>query len=129
IEMDMSVLFVTHDMGVVAQIADEVVVMYLGTVVETGPTEQIFSEPQHPYTRALLEAIPRFGQRRRGERLSTIRGSVPGPHSRPAGCPFHPRCDHARPGVCDVREPATVSLGTRRDVRCVLAEDEEVALG
>ncbi|NED98884.1 ABC transporter ATP-binding protein [Phytoactinopolyspora halotolerans] len=127
-EMEMSVLFVTHDMGVVAQIADEVVVMYLGTVVETGPTEQIFAEPRHPYTRALLDAIPRVGQRRRGRRLATIRGSVPGPHSRPTGCPFHPRCDYARPGTCDTREPATVALGARRHVRCVLAE-EEVAVG
>ncbi|WP_298332789.1 ABC transporter ATP-binding protein [Haloactinopolyspora sp.] len=125
-EMNMSVLFVTHDMGVVAQIADEVVVMYLGTVVETGPTEQIFTEPRHPYTAALLDAIPRLGQRRRGERLTTIRGSVPGPHDRPVGCPFHPRCDFARPGVCDTREPETVQLGARRNVRCVLAEETTV---
>ena len=123
-ELDMSVLFVTHDMGVVAQIADEVVVMYLGTVVESGPVEQIFEDPQHPYTQALLAAVPRVGQDR-SERLVTIRGTVPGPQARPAGCPFHPRCDAARPGQCDVREPRTVTISPRRRVRCVLAEDEE----
>ncbi|TDE08648.1 ABC transporter ATP-binding protein [Jiangella asiatica] len=123
-EMDMSVLFITHDMGVVAQIADEVVVMYLGTVVETGPTEQIFTDPRHPYTRALLQAIPRFGQRRAGRALSIIPGSVPDPYRRPGGCPFHPRCAQARPGTCDVVEPATVTVAERRDVRCVLAAEE-----
>lgn len=123
-ELDMSVLFVTHDMGVVAQIADEVVVMYLGTVVESGPVEQIFHDPRHPYTQALLAAVPRIGQDR-SERLVTIRGTVPGPAARPRGCPFHPRCDEMRPGVCDVREPRTVTIAPRRDVRCVLAEDQE----
>ena len=123
-ELDMSVLFVTHDMGVVAQIADEVVVMYLGTVVESGPVEQIFHDPQHPYTQALLAAVPRIGQDR-SERLVTIRGTVPGPQSRPAGCPFHPRCDYARPGECDVHEPRTVTIAPRRQVRCVMAEEQE----
>lgn len=123
-ELDMSVLFVTHDMGVVAQIADEVVVMYLGTVVESGPVGQIFEDPQHPYTQALLAAVPRIGQDR-SERLVTIRGTVPGPQARPAGCPFHPRCDFARPGQCDAHEPRTVTTAPRRRVRCVMAEEEE----
>src|SRR5699024_8712788 len=123
-ELDMSVLFVTHDMGVVAQIADEVVVMYLGTVVESGPVGQIFEDPQHPYTQALLAAVPRSGQDR-SERLVTIRGTVPGPQARPAGCPFHPRCDFARPGQCDAHEPRTVTTAPRRRVRCVMAEEEE----
>ena len=127
-ELDMSVLFVTHDMGVVAQIADEVVVMYLGTVVESGPVEEIFQDPQHPYTQALLAAVPRIGQDR-SERLVTIRGTVPGPQARPAGCPFHPRCDFFRPGQCDTREPRTVQIAPRREVRCVLAEDQEESHG
>lgn len=127
-DLDMSVLFVTHDMGVVAQIADEVVVMYLGTVVESGPVEQIFHDPQHPYTQALLAAVPRIGQDR-SDRLVTIRGTVPGPQARPSGCPFHPRCDYVRLGECDVREPHTVTIAPRREVRCVLAEDQEESHG
>jgi peptide/nickel transport system ATP-binding protein len=121
----MAMMFITHDLGVVAEIAHEVVVMYLGTVVEQGPVDDIFHNPQHPYTRALLASIPRMGRGTR-QRLATIRGQVPHPFSYPSGCPFHPRCDEAIPGLCDSTEPPTVALGHRRRARCVLHEPDLV---
>ena len=117
----MGVLFITHDMGVVAEIADEVAVMYLGTVVEQGPVDEIFHHPQHPYTRALLEAIPTFGAAGRG-RLATIRGSVPAPGTELPGCVFHPRCPEAVEGLCDTTVPRTTVPGPGRKVRCLLRE-------
>jgi peptide/nickel transport system ATP-binding protein len=118
-DLGMSVLFITHDLGVVAEIADEVVVMYLGRVVERGPVDDIFHDPKHPYTKALLSSIPKLGAGRRGE-LASIRGTVPHPFRRPTGCPFHPRCDSFMPGVCDRIVPATVSTEDGRQLRCLL---------
>jgi len=122
-ELGMAMIFITHDLGVVAEIADEVAVMYLGLVVERGNVDQIFHEPKHPYTRALLKSIPRLGQANR-ERLDSIRGMVPDPYNRPDGCPFNTRCDFAMPGVCDRILPPVTDLGYRRDVRCLLHEPE-----
>lgn len=118
----MSMMFITHDLGVVAEIADEVIVMYLGTVVEQGKVDEIFHNPKHPYTQALLESIPTMGLGAR-QRLRTIRGSVPPPLNRPAGCPFHPRCAHAIPNVCDTFEPPVVELNGGHRARCVLHSD------
>jgi oligopeptide/dipeptide ABC transporter ATP-binding protein len=117
----MAVLFITHDLGVVAELADEVVVMYLGTVVERGSVDEIFHDAKHPYTQALLSSIPAVG--RGTGRLHTIRGMVPHPSQRPAGCPFHPRCDHAIAGLCDTDDPPTVTLERDRTVRCVLYDE------
>jgi peptide/nickel transport system ATP-binding protein len=125
-QTEMAMMFITHDLGVVAEIAHEVVVMYLGTVVEQGTVDDIFHDPQHPYTRALLASIPQMGRGVR-QKLATIRGQVPHPYSYPAGCPFHPRCDEAVPGLCDTVEPPMVELGERRRARCVLHEPELVA--
>lgn len=122
-ESDMAMIFITHDLGVVAEIADEVAVMYLGNVVERGDVDQIFHEPKHPYTRALLRSIPRLGRASR-ERLDSIRGMVPNPFARPLGCPFHTRCDYRMPGICEQVVPPTTNLGYRRDVRCLLYEPE-----
>jgi len=122
-ELGMAMIFITHDLGVVAEIADEVAVMYLGIVAERGNVDQIFHEPKHPYTRALLQSIPRLGQASR-ERLASIRGMVPDPYNRPDGCPFNTRCDFAMPGVCDRIVPPVTDLGYRRDVRCLLHEPE-----
>jgi oligopeptide/dipeptide ABC transporter ATP-binding protein len=122
----MAVLFITHDLGVVAELADDVVVMYLGTVVERGSVDEIFHDPKHPYTRALLRSIPSMGRGAR-ERLPSIRGVVPHPSQRPAGCPYHPRCDHAIAGLCDRRDPPTVAVGPGRTARCVLYDEPALA--
>ncbi|KRE14256.1 dipeptide/oligopeptide/nickel ABC transporter ATP-binding protein [Bosea sp. Root483D1] len=126
-EDGLSILFITHDLGVVAEIADDVAVMYLGKIVERGTVEQIFADPRHPYTRALLKSVPRLGAGR-GTRLAAIRGMVPSPFDRPKGCDFHPRCDAALKGICNSVDPGTVTIGPRRDVRCVLAR-EPAAIG
>ncbi|UFU07380.1 ABC transporter ATP-binding protein [Ruania halotolerans] len=113
-ETGMSVLFITHDLGVVAEIADEVAVMYLGRVVEQGTVEEIFENPRHPYTRALMGSIPTLGHTRRSAgRLTTIRGTVPHGAHRPTGCSFHPRCDVAVAGLCEVAAPRTLDDGAR----------------
>jgi peptide/nickel transport system ATP-binding protein len=117
-EDGLTIVFITHDLGVVAEIADEVVVMYLGNVVERGSVDEIFYEPQHPYTQALLRSVPRLGSRHI-DRLAAIGGMVPSPFDRPAGCGFHPRCERALQGLCDMQEPASVPLGLRRTVRCL----------
>jgi len=124
-ETGMSMIFITHDLGVVAEIADEVVVMYLGTVVEQGPVDDIFHDPKHPYTRALLASVPRMGRGTK-RRLSTIPGQVPHPLQRPPGCPFHTRCTEAIPGLCDVQDPPMIDLGPRSRARCVLHDHELV---
>jgi peptide/nickel transport system ATP-binding protein len=121
-ELGMAVMFITHDLGVVASIAHDVAVMYLGTVVERTDVASLFHEPKHPYTRALLESIPKPRQRPR-ERLRPIRGTVPSPFARPSGCTFHPRCQSFMPGFCDRVEPALYRL-PEREVRCLLYAEE-----
>jgi peptide/nickel transport system ATP-binding protein len=103
-EEGMAVILITHNLGVVAEMCDEVVVMYLGRVVEEGPVDAIFHAPKHPYTRALLRSIPSIHAPVR-TKLPTIAGSIPHPYNRPAGCPFHPRCPDFMPGTCDRAEP------------------------
>jgi peptide/nickel transport system ATP-binding protein len=120
----MAVVFITHDLGVVAEIADEVVVMYLGTVAEKGPVDRIFHDPLHPYTKALLKSIPKLGQKT-GNRLHSIRGMVPHPFNRPKGCPFHTRCDSSMPGICDTHVPPREVLDDGREVRCLLHSNLE----
>ena len=100
----MAIILITHNLGVVAEMCDEVVVMYLGRVVERGPVDAIFHSPRHPYTRALLRSIPSIQARVR-TKLPTIAGSIPHPHNRPAGCPFHPRCVEWIRGTCERYEP------------------------
>src|SRR5690606_34320273 len=90
--MGMAVVLITHDLGVVAEVCDRVVVMYAGQVVEHGTVQQIFAEPRHPYTEGLLKAVPRLG--RRQEKLAVIPGTVPSPVHWPAGCRFHARCPY-----------------------------------
>ena len=92
--LGMAILLITHDLGVVAEMVDDVAVMYAGRVVERGPVAEIFSSPQHPYTEALLESIPLLGMRYT-DQLKAIRGTVPNPLEWPAGCRFAPRCDYA----------------------------------
>ncbi len=114
-----SIMFITHNLGVIAQIADEVSIMYLGKIVEQGPVRSIFHDHKHPYTSALVEAIPKIGKAKK-ERLTTIQGSVPNPFERPSGCPFHNRCQQMIAGVCDVNDPAIKDLGNGHQVSCFL---------
>jgi len=122
-ELGMAIQFITHDMGVVAEIADDVVVMYLGLIVERGSVDTIFHNPKHPYTQALLRSIPQVGPRVR-QRLEVIKGMVPDPYNRPKGCPFNPRCLKRVPGVCNQVLPDKVELEPGHDVRCVLYTDQ-----
>ena len=101
----MAVVLITHNLGVVAEMCDEVVVMYLGRVVEEGPVDAIFHAPKHPYTQALLRSIPSIHAPVR-TKLPTLAGSIPHPYNRPAGCPFHPRCAQAIRGTCERAEPS-----------------------
>ena len=121
-----AVIFITHDLGVIAQIAREVVVMYLGRVMEQGPVDAIFHEAKHPYTRALLRSIPGLQATPRVP-LPIITGSIPHPFNRPAGCPFHPRCSDFIQGVCDERVPALRPVGERQRVSCFLYHDVEAS--
>ena len=120
-EMGCSVLLITHDLGVVAQTADEVAVMYLGRVVEQGDIRRVLKAPRHPYTMGLLKSIP--GLAGDQERLASIEGSVPSLSRIPPGCPFHPRCPHFREGLCDVGSPPELRRIRNRLVACLRAED------
>ena len=99
-----ALMLITHDMGVIAQMADDVAVMYLGRIVEFAPVERLFAEPRHPYTRALLRSVPNLRAVPR-ERLATIGGAVPHPEARPSGCTFHPRCPEVIAGRCSIEAP------------------------
>jgi oligopeptide/dipeptide ABC transporter ATP-binding protein len=118
-DLGMSIIIITHDLGVVAEMADDVAVMYLGRVVERADVDSLFYDPRMPYTQALLRSIPNLGAKSAG-RLEVIRGMVPDPYNRPSGCTFRPRCGYAMPGICDAVEPPAVPIGPERDVRCLL---------
>jgi peptide/nickel transport system ATP-binding protein len=120
-EDGMAIMLITHDLGVIAEMATDVAVMYLGRVVEQAPVDAIFHAPKHPYTRALLRSIPRMRARSR-ERLTPIAGSVPHPYDRPTGCPFHPRCPDFIAGTCDRQTPEPRAVGGRHIVSCFLYE-------
>jgi peptide/nickel transport system ATP-binding protein len=118
-EIGMAIMYITHDLGVIAEMAEEVVVMYLGKVVERANVRSIFYNPQHPYTRALLKSIPRIGKKSR-QRLESITGMVPDPSAIPQGCSFHPRCPELIAGVCDCEEPALHQAGQAHWSKCHL---------
>ena len=113
--LGMAILIITHDLGVIAEVADEVVVMYAGKIVESAPVEALFADPQHPYTIGLLGSIPRIEVDR--ERLSTIEGTVPSPNNQPKGCRFAPRCPFADPR-CHNEPPPLRGLGADHHVAC-----------
>ena len=119
-ELGMAIMFITHNLGVIAQMAETVVVMYMGKVVEEATVDAIFYNPLHPYTRALLQSIPRLGLKQPGKRLASIKGMVPDPYSIPKGCPFHPRCSEMKPGICDTVVPPYIEVEPGHKVRCVL---------
>ena len=120
-ETDMAIVLITHDLGVVAQVADEVAVMYAGRIVERGPCPSIFSDPQHPYTLGLLGSIPRMD--RESDRLLAIEGTVPPISALPGGCRFHPRCVFATE-VCAQAAPELRNIGAGHEVACVHAPIE-----
>jgi oligopeptide/dipeptide ABC transporter ATP-binding protein len=115
----MAMLFITHDLGVVAEIADDVAVMYLGRIVEHCDVDTVFNAPKHPYTQALLRSIPKIAAAR--QELDPIAGMVPSPFRRPGGCTFHPRCSQ-RMAHCSSIEPGVTSLSADHQVRCLLYE-------
>jgi oligopeptide transport system ATP-binding protein len=116
----MAMIFITHNLGVVSEIADRVLVMYGGKAVESGPVADIFRAPRMPYTMSLLRSLPRLGQARtHGKRLRAIPGNVPNPSALPAGCAFHPRCEFFESGRCDTRDPPLEAIGDGRHARCL----------
>ena len=121
-EMGMSIIFITHNLGVVANMANDVAVMYLGRVVESGSVFQVFQNPLHPYTQALMRSIPKVGRKSR-ERLMVISGNVPVPINPPETCPFAPRCGLFIKGRCDARVPDLIEAQPGHQVRCVLYEN------
>ena len=127
-ELGMAMMLITHNLGVVAQMAEEIIVMYLGKIVERADTATLFRDPKHPYTQELLKSIPQMRRERQTNRLTAISGTVPPPFIRPPGCPFHPRCPQAMPGVCDVVEPQTIQMEENHTVRCLLYDDEALAV-
>lgn len=120
--MGTSVVFITHDLGVVSELCDTVIVMYTGHIVEQAPVQELFASPKHPYTVGLLNAIPKITKDR--PPLQTIEGMVPNPTERISGCSFSPRCPHATE-QCRRAEPPVTRLSEQRTVRCWLYADEK----
>jgi peptide/nickel transport system ATP-binding protein len=119
-ELDLTYLFISHDLGVVEHLSDRVVIMYLGRIVEIAQTDALFAEPNHPYTKALLAEVPRLETRRR--RFEPVKGEIPSPIDPPSGCHFHPRCPHASER-CRMERPALREIAPRRFAACHLNDD------
>ena len=115
-EFGMAILFITHDLGVIAQTADRVAVMYLGKIVETGSVRQIIQAPEHPYTKGLLNALPNLDDL--GAPLTPVAGDIPSPLERPSGCVFHTRCPQVIAGRCDAEIPEIIDLAVGHSVSC-----------
>jgi oligopeptide/dipeptide ABC transporter ATP-binding protein len=118
-ELHMAIIFITHNLGVIAEIADEVAVMYMGRVMEQGSVSSIFNHPRHPYTQGLMESVPQIDSKKQ-DRLTAIEGFVPDPYDVPVGCPFSDRCSHFMAGVCDQALPALTQVADQQSVRCFL---------
>lgn len=119
-ELGLTYLFISHDLGVVQRISDRTAIMYLGRIVETGPTQDIFTRPRHPYTQALLDEVPRLSNRKR--RFHGIQGEIPSPLHPTAGCHFHPRCPHAT-ARCKTEQPLLQTLGAGHQAACHLIDE------
>ncbi len=124
-ELGLTYLFISHDLGVVEHLSDRILVMYLGRVVESGPSETVFARPAHPYTRALIDGVPRLDRRR--VRYEPVKGDIPSPLDPPSGCHFHPRCPLAMPR-CRVERPLlrpvpTAGAGDGQMAACHLLDD------
>ena len=116
-EFDLTYLFIAHDLSVVHYVSDRVAIMYLGKIVEEGPTLEVFGQPAHPYTQALMAAVPMVDRRARRERI-ILEGSVPSPLDPPSGCRFHTRCFARMGPICDEEEPAFVTVGEGHRAAC-----------
>jgi len=116
-ELKLTYLFISHDLAVVRHLADRVLIMYLGRIVESAPTDDIYASPNHPYTQALLAEVPRLDVRRK--RYSAVRGEIPSPLAPPSGCHFHPRCPHAMPR-CKIEQPLLREIAPGRLSACHL---------
>jgi len=121
--VNMAIMFITHNLGVIASMADEVVVMYMGKAVEQAKVIDLFKDAKHPYTQALLKSIPHLGKKKTGGRLASISGMVPDPFNLPTGCVFHPRCPMFMPGKCDKIVPSWTKVGEDHYVACLLYEE------
>jgi oligopeptide/dipeptide ABC transporter ATP-binding protein len=125
-QLGMAIIFITHDLGVVAEVADRVLVMYAAQAVETGPVADIFANPRMPYTAGLMGSIPRLGASERKVRLATIPGQVPSLTRLPKGCRFAPRCAHAIE-LCRESEPALAAVAAGHAARCIRAAEIDLA--
>lgn len=121
-DINTSIMLITHDLGVIAQMVERVLVFYAGHIVEKADIKTLFSNPKHPYTKGLIRSIPKLGQKRK--RLDTIRGIVPSPYNFPRGCRFNPRCDQAM-DICLKKEPPVVKIDEGHYTKCWLNVDEE----
>lgn len=121
-EFGMGIIFITHDLGVVAQTADKVSVMYLGRLVETGPVREVIRNPKHPYTQGLINALPKLEDL--DSPLTPVPGDIPSPLERPSGCVFHTRCSVAMAGRCDHTRPVLRNVDESHRVACLKVEDE-----
>ena len=124
-ELGMAIMYITHDLGVICEIADIVHVMYLGKIVESASTTELFHNPLHPYTQRLLASIPKLGTSGRGIKLDSIRGNVPVPLNLPPQCGFQSRCNEIIENMCDMKVPGLVDMGNEHYVRCFLHSEEE----
>ena len=120
-EFGMAILFITHDLGVIAQVADRVSVMYLGRIVESGPVREVLNKPAHPYTKGLLHALPKLDAL--DDPLTPIPGDIPSPLERPSGCVFHTRCPEAIADRCDASIPSQTEFGHRHTASCFAIEN------
>jgi oligopeptide transport system ATP-binding protein len=118
-EFGMAVIFITHNLGVAAEIADRILVMYAGRAVEHGPAKAVLGTPRMPYTIGLMNSVPRLGMNAETDALVAIPGNIPNPVDLPAGCSFHPRCFHYKPGLCDSRVPALEPCEPGHELRCL----------
>jgi peptide/nickel transport system ATP-binding protein len=117
-EFGMSMMYISHDLAVVGEMTDEIIVMYLGMVMERASRDELFANPLHPYTQALWRSIPRIESDQ--ERLTPISGSLPSPFTVHKGCPFFSRCEHRIVGLCDTHRPPAVRVSPTHEVSCVL---------
>jgi peptide/nickel transport system ATP-binding protein len=122
-EFGTAIMYITHDLGVIAEMADDVAVMYLGRIVESGTVDSLFYDPKHPYTKALLQSIPKIGKKH-GSRLEAIKGMVPDAFSIPTGCPFSDRCPEFMPGICNRIEPSLIPVGEDHKAACLLYDEK-----